>query len=180
MTQIIVPGGAATAPSPHANDRWEVNGCADLGFLNTAHLSASYPAEHLPIRLARGFHDHGKNVGWGEAHVLARHGGWVARVAAAMRKEPMPVAELVWLKLQETGSIYEAEKSSKTKLALTVGHSALMVLQYVREGFFSVTTLYAVPHLDGRRVGRYVGKKQRAARPVCELVSSQAAWRHTF
>ena len=98
-----------------------------------------------------------------------------------MRKEPMTVAELVWLKLQQTGSIYEAEKASKTKLALTVGHSALMVLQYVSEGFFSVTTLYAMPnHLDGRRVGRYVGAKQRGDRPTCELISSQMNYRHVF
>jgi hypothetical protein len=181
MTQILAPGGLATAPSPHFNDRWEVNGCADLGFLDTKNLSGDYPAEHMPIRLARGFHDHGRNAGWGEVHIMARHGRWVTRVARQLRKEPLSVAELAWLKLQQTGTIYEAEKASKTKLALSVGHGALMVLQYVSVGFFSITTLYAMPsQIDGRSVGRYVGRKHRAERPLCELVSSQTDGRHVF
>lgn len=141
---------------PNAHDHWTIDG--DIAFGMTPGGSTPITARDAPICLHRGDKE------WGETHINARHGHWLARLG-------MSAPALVWQKCQQSGTIYGAETPSKLTISMQIAPSALMVLRFVRQkGFFTVVTLYNRNRaVDGARLGCYVGVKAANANPVFAL-----------
>jgi hypothetical protein len=141
---------------------WSINSIPYLGFLPGNQIA--WLPKPIPICLFEGWQDPGSpQKGWGEIHISHRHKPWLLQMRARCRNPNITVAEVIWRKLQQAGSLYETETDNKFKLSLTVSPSTLLVMNYVEtERIFSVTTIYAHPRqLDGRMICRYVGAKCR-------------------
>lgn len=124
-------------------DFWTCNGSPDFGLIPAGVLGCPEPT---PIRLQRG------TTAWGAFHIQQKHWHWV-------QKHALSVPELAWSKCQQAGRIYDAEEACKSKIALRVHPSALMLLKYQggSSPYFSISTLYAMPtSLDGTYLARYV------------------------
>jgi hypothetical protein len=137
------------ATLPPAGDKYDfcsANGNHDLSIIPAGTLAVA--ATDAPVRLQRG------DVTFGAIHVASRHGIWLDTYKKC-------VEEMIWLKLQQSGTIYCTEDEDKFKVSIVLHPTALLVLRYIprlRDPFFAVTTLYPVnTRLDGSVVGKYFG-----------------------
>ena len=112
----------------------------------------------LPIVLQQG------DGRWGAIHIQQRHGRWLV-----LNKHS--AASMVYLKLQQSGTVYSAEQDNKSKILLTLSPSALLILKHIpAENFLGVTSVYFKDsESDGLRLGRYKGNSPaRAAGTVSQ------------
>jgi hypothetical protein len=110
-----------------------------------------------PIRLQRG------HSGWGAIHIARKHGHW-------LDQHQLQVHEMVWLKLQQAGSIYSTESDDKLKVSLQIKPPALLILRFVTKGaFYTIVTLYP-SHVrsNGQRMAKFKG--QPHPHKVCQLI----------
>lgn len=131
-----------TTGSKHS-DFWLADGSSDFGWLPPGLIDGF--DESAPIRL------HVGNKAFGQVHIDAKHGHWVAR-----QKTTTP--ELVWSKLQNRAQIYEAIPMGRLAFSFRFAPSAIMIAEWRPSGcYFSVVTMYIHPSrtIDGRHLGRY-------------------------
>lgn len=87
---------------------------------------------------------------------------------------------MVYLKLTQTGIVYAAGDTNKSKIRLTLAPAVLLILKYIpSEHFLSVTSLYLKKDMpDGDELGRYYGSQRGRAqgpRPVPVFAAPNAA-----
>lgn len=72
---------------------------------------------------------------------------------------------MVHLKLSQSGTVYSAEATDKSKIMLTLHPSAILILKYIpNQQFLSVTSIYLKGgDVDGDELGRYYGKSRPRA-----------------
>jgi hypothetical protein len=127
---------------------WAVNDSINFGYLSAQYGSTFKTMDQTfaPIRLRVG------NKVYGQKHIEIKH-------KALLLTNNISAAELVYLKLRQSGVIYSTEDVRKTKISLRVNPSALMILELRKEGaeiFWSVVSIYTHPkRLDGTELGRY-------------------------
>lgn len=142
-----MPIFTVTGGKPH--NLWLVDGSTDFGMLPANTINGIN--HDCPIWLKVG------NWAYGEKHILHRHGHWI-------KHHKMPVPDLVYLKLGQSGQIHCAERESRIKVNLSIHPSALIVLDYIPQAeipHLSITTMYNHQgHLDGDKIGRYKGRVQ--------------------
>lgn len=145
------------APPPgNKYDCFEHGGNKDLAHIEGVVENAQEMTS--PVRLQRG------NPSWGAIHIAQKHAIW-------LNKNKLEVQEMIWLKLQHAGTIYNSEENNKIKIDLRNNPPAMMVLRFIQElQFFTVVTLYPrTGRIDGVPIGRYPGNGMKGPAPNLRL-----------
>lgn len=143
-------------------DFWLINGIKNFAVIpaNTIKdINSDIPVHNnIPIRLQVG------NKMFGEKHIVDKHSHWIDDLVNKkyIVSQENQVAELVWLKLGQNGTIYSTETSKKIKLMMKISPDALMVPHYTEvehEIFFTIATLYKTTNpIDGTQIRRYLSR----------------------
>lgn len=106
--------------------------------------------QDLPIRL---------NIGdrsWGYEHINTKHKHWFKKIKS-------DVLNTLYLKLGQSGTIFNSEDSEKSKISLTITPSALLVFRIStdkeKNDYLSIVTMYSKQGaIDGEKIGRYTSE----------------------
>ena len=160
---LDVPHGQKAKQS----DFWLVNGKKDWAFIQGKLARTLGVKDGTPIRLTVG-----NERSFGAKHVykrerriniqkiLRQHSTTKERYSEICKRETY-APEYVWLKLNSGGTAYTTEDDLKTKIALSMQPSSLLILtlqEHDTDSFYSVTSLIPRPNnnLDGQNIGRYL------------------------
>ncbi len=151
---------------PKPSSLWLVDGKKDWAFICGKLAKELEIPDDTPIRLLEG-----NERNFGARHVykkqrrktiqdILRKHQTTAKRYQDICKTDTYAAEYVWLKLNSSGNAYTTEDDNKTKIALSMNPSSLLILtrQDKDELFYSITSLIPRPNnnLDGDSLGRYL------------------------
>jgi hypothetical protein len=151
---------------PKPSSLWLVDGKKDWAFIRGKLAKELEIPDGTPIRLLEG-----NERNFGARHVykkqrrktiqdILRKHQTTAKRYQDICKTDTYAAEYVWLKLNSSGNAYTTEGDNKTKIALSMNPSSLLILtrQDKDELFYSITSLIPRPNnnLDGDSLGRYL------------------------
>lgn len=150
---------------PKQSNLWLVDEKKDWAFIKGKLADKLEIPDGTPIRLLEG-----NERSFGAKHVYKKERR--KNIQDILRKHPSTkeryneicktdtyAAEYVWLKLNSSGTVYTTEAEDKTKIALSMNPSSLLILtkQDREDLFYSITSLIPRPNhnLDGKSLGRY-------------------------
>lgn len=155
----------SAASSFEEDDFWTVSGSPIFNYFPGGVVS--WLPKAVPIVLTYG--DPDRDHGYGESHIRGKHGTNMWRSAQKhpqYRKHTAALTDFtapcfLWLKLQESGPVYETTDRNKMEVLLTVSPSLIVILKFIRaRGVLSITTSFPSPEQKGsKRLGRYSGLK---------------------